>query len=176
MPAPILSVAMGLAQYAPQIMRWLGAGQESTAVAERVVQVAQAVTGTGDPSAALERMRADAAAQAEFTLRVQAMSDELERDYLADRQDARRRDVAIVQAGKHNVRADLMVVGAVVGLLACLGTLVFFKEKVPGEVVGIVSTVAGLFGACLRDAFAFEFGSSRGSREKDAVIAARAGS
>jgi len=36
---------------------------------------------------------------------------------------------------------------------------------------GIISTVAGIFGACLKDAYAFEFGSSRGSKEKDMTVA-----
>jgi hypothetical protein len=36
-----------------------------------------------------------------------------------------------------------------------------------GEVIGIVSTIAGIFGSCLKDACAFEFGSSRGSKEKE---------
>jgi hypothetical protein len=49
--------------------------------------------------------------------------------------------------------------------------LVFFRKDIPGEAVGIISTVAGIFGACLRDAYQFEFGSSRGSKEKDALIA-----
>ena len=67
-------------------------------------------------------------------------------------------------------RADIMVIGAVLGLIACLASLVFFRQGLPGEAVGIIATVAGVFGACLRDAFQFEFGSSRGSREKDNVI------
>jgi hypothetical protein len=45
----------------------------------------------------------------------------------------------------------------------------------PGEAVGIISTVAGIFGACLKDAYAFEFGSSRGSKEKDSTVAAMLG-
>ena len=63
-----------------------------------------------------------------------------------------------------------MVVGAVLGLVACLVSLIWFRTGLPGEAVGIISTIAGIFGACLRDAFQFEFGSSRGSREKDNVI------
>lgn len=90
--------------------------------------------------------------------------------YLADRADARARDVALAQAGRNNRRADVMIIGAVVGLLACLFVLVRFQGQVPGEVVGIVSTVAGLFGASLRDAFQYEFGSSRGSADKSALI------
>ncbi len=89
---------------------------------------------------------------------------------LADTQSARARDVELRKAGEHNTRADVMVIGAVVGLISCLAVLIFFKGEVPGEVVGIVSMVAGIFGACLKDAYAFEFGSSRGSKEKDAII------
>jgi hypothetical protein len=128
------------------------------------------VTGAQTPQAALDALRADAQAAHRYRLAVLAAEGEMARAYLADRQDARRRDVAIVQAGRHNTRADLMVLGAVVGLIACLATLIFFRDDLPGEAVGIISTVAGIFGACLRDAFQFEFGSSRGSREKDAVI------
>lgn len=95
---------------------------------------------------------------------------DLDKAYLADRADARARDVALAQAGRNNRRADVMIIGAVVGLLACLFVLVRFQGQVPGEVVGIVSTVAGLFGASLRDAFQYEFGSSRGSADKSALI------
>jgi hypothetical protein len=42
-----------------------------------------------------------------------------------------------------------------------------FKVNLSGEVIGIVSTIAGIFGSCLKDAYAFEFGSSRGSKEKE---------
>lgn len=63
-----------------------------------------------------------------------------------------------------------MVLGAVLGLIACLASLIWFRAGLPGEAVGIISTIAGIFGACLRDAFQFEFGSSRGSKDKDSVI------
>jgi hypothetical protein len=55
-------------------------------------------------------------------------------------------------------------------LVACLGTLIFLRQDLPGEAVGIISTIAGIAGACLKDAFQFEFGSSRGSKEKDGVL------
>ena len=95
---------------------------------------------------------------------------DLEIAYLGDRKDARGRDVALAQAGYHNKRADLMVLFDVVGLVACLAVLTVFRADVPGEVVGLLSTIAGIFGLCLRDAHQFEFGSSRGSREKYALL------
>lgn len=67
-------------------------------------------------------------------------------------------------------RADVMVVLDVVGLLACLTALIVFREKMPGEAVGLISTIASFFGLSLRDAHQFEFGSSRINQTKDATI------
>ena len=69
--------------------------------------------------------------------------------------------------GKRNLRGDIMVLSALLGLLGCLGALTVFKMSLSGEVIGIISTIAGIFGSCLKDAYAFEFGSSRGSKEKE---------
>lgn len=63
-----------------------------------------------------------------------------------------------------------MVLFDAAGLVACLLVLTFFRQNIPGEVVGLLSTIAGIFGLCLRDAHQFEFGSSRGSREKDILL------
>jgi len=72
-----------------------------------------------------------------------------------------------------DTRANVLVIGAVLGLIACLAVLALYRKDVPGEVVGIVSTIAGIFGTCVRDAFQYEFGSSRGSAEKSALLAQR---
>lgn len=72
--------------------------------------------------------------------------------------------------GYQNRRADIMVVLDVVGLIVCLLVLAVMRKDLPPEVVTLVSTVAGIFGLCLRDAHTFEFGSSRGSREKDQIL------
>lgn len=171
MALPLIQAAIGLAQFAPSIMRFFGAGQKSAAVAEKVAGIAQTITGMGTPDAALEAIRQNPELALQFKRAVLDQEEELEKAYLLDRQDARSRDVELRKlTGGSNIRADIMIVGAVIGMLACLGTLVFFRKEIPGEVVGIVSTIAGLFGACLRDAFQFEFGSSRGSKDKDAAM------
>jgi hypothetical protein len=78
-----------------------------------------------------------------------------------------RGDLKIMNAYNRNKRLNIMVIGAALGLIFCLLILTSYKRDLPGEVVGIISTISGIFGACLKDAYSFEFGSSRGSKDKD---------
>lgn len=164
------TVGLGLAQLAPSLMRFFGVGEKSAAVAEKVIGIAQTITGQTSGEAALATLQADPAKALEFRMAALQSDAELERAYLDDRKDARDRDVKLHQAGYVNRRADWMVLFDAVGLIACLVVLSVFRKEVPGEVVGLLSTIAGIFGLCLRDAHQFEFGSSRGSREKDILL------
>lgn len=66
-----------------------------------------------------------------------------------------------------NVRADVMVAIDAIGLIACLVVLGVWRKDLAPEAITLLTTIASLFGLCLRDAHQFEFGSSRGSRNKD---------
>lgn len=100
------------------------------------------------------------------------MEFDLELAAYKDLDNARARDIALANAGRSNLRADIMVLSAAFGLIACLATITLYRTSLPGEAVGIISTIAGIFGACLKDAYAFEFGSSRGSKLKDSKLSA----
>lgn len=167
-----VTLALSLAQFAPSLLRFFGVGEKSATIAEQVIGIAKNITGKENGQAALAALQADPKLAQEFNLAALSADTELETAYLADRKDARARDVALHQAGFANKRADWMVIGDVIGLVACLVVLAVFRKEVPGEVVSLLSTVASIFGLCLRDAHQFEFGSSRGSREKDAVLGA----
>ncbi|MDR0677202.1 MAG: hypothetical protein LBF57_00805 [Holosporaceae bacterium] len=78
--------------------------------------------------------------------------------------------INMINACGRNKRLNIMVICAALGLIFCLLMLTFYKKDLPGEVVGIISTISGIFGACLKDAYSFEFGSSRGSKDKDDKI------
>ncbi len=170
MAFPLIAAALGLAEFAPAIAKWLG-GHNAENVAHHVVEVAKQVTGSVGPIEASKALAENSLLIAEFQKEIIKIEAELEWQCLTDRHHARERDIAIAAAGRRNVRADIMVLSAAVGLITCLYTLASYAGSLPGEAVGIISTVAGIFGSCLKDAYTFEFGSSRGSRDKDSVVA-----
>lgn len=167
---PLLPIITALAQFAPNVIRMVGGSDDSAKTADQVAGIAQAVTGAVSPEDAIAKLQADSAAQMAFAQRMAELEAEQERARLADIADARKRDIAIAQAGRRNVRADVMVALDVAGLVGCLVVLALYRQALPGEAVGIISTIAGIFGACLKDAHQFEFGSSRSSQAKDATI------
>ncbi|MDR3156051.1 MAG: hypothetical protein LBT90_03045 [Holosporaceae bacterium] len=78
--------------------------------------------------------------------------------------------IQTINAYGRNKRLNIMILGAAAGLIVCMLMLSLYQGELPGEVVGIISTVSGIFGSCLKDAYSFEFGSSRGSKDKDDKI------
>jgi len=162
------TIAMSLAQFAPSIMRFFGAGEKSTSVVEKIVGTAQSITGASTPAEALEMIKASAAKQAEFQLRVLEIDRELELSYLSDVQSARNRDVEIAKAGHHNYRADSMYILAV-SLIAALVYIVL-KSELDEYAKGIITLVLGRFLGYLDNIYNFEFGTTRGSRDKDTTI------
>lgn len=172
MVAPLLVAgALGLAkEFAPSLVRHF-AGDKAGDVAESVLGIAGDLTGAGTPDAMAEAIRADPAAALEFQGRLADLDFQIEQAYLADRQDARARDEKIRAGGGRNLRADLLIAGDVLGLLICILAIYYLPADTPGEIRGILSMVAGYFGLGLRDAHQFEFGSSRGSKDKDGLMA-----
>ncbi len=170
MPIPFLTAAIGLAQFAPVIGKWMG-GKRAQEMAQKVVEIAHSVTDSLDPVTAIQKLSENHKMMIEFQKSILDLEMRMVESELQDRQDARARDIVITKAGRTNIRADIMVISAALGLVLCLASLGHYSDELPGEAVGIISTIAGIFGACLKDAYAFEFGSSRGSKEKDSTVA-----
>ena len=145
---------------------------DNSATLEAVSHIAQKVTNTKNPEEILRLLEGNLEMRLRFDQELLKYEEEMVRLEIQDKDSARKRDIALLQAGKHNHRADIMVVCAALGLAGCLGSLAWFQSSLPGEVVGIISTIAGIFGSCLKDAYTFEFGSSRGSKNKDEHVAA----
>lgn len=163
-----VTIAMGLAQFAPQIIKWISGSDKAAEAAEKVVDIAEAVTKEHGPHA-LEALKADPALVLKFREAVMASETELDKAYLADRADARKRDTKFIEVGKRNVRADLMFLLAV--LVTCALVWVVWKDQGINEYVkGIFTLVLGRFLGYLDNIYNFEFGSTRSSKTKDATI------
>lgn len=109
----------------------------------------------------------------EELLRLKHEDNKLDFEYfkaeVEDRDSARERDMAYVSAGVRNSRADLMFLLAVV----MVGVLVWIVWKDPAineYVKGIFTLVLGRFLGYLDNIYNFEFGTTRGSKDKDETI------
>jgi hypothetical protein len=169
MSIPLLTSALALTQFVPNIARWLG-GSRGEQVASDIVGIAKKICGVDDPLIAIQLLKERPDLLVEFQKVILQWEGEAELQAIQDRQDARARDISLNLSGRGNLRADIMVLCAAGGLISCLVSLAYYSDHLPGEAVGIISTVAGIFGACLKDAYAFEFGSSRESKLRDSTV------
>lgn len=171
-PLAILGIAQGLAQFAPVLMKFFGAGQSSIAVAERVAGIAQTVTGAATPEQALAMIQQEAAKQLEFNLEVMKNETALEMAYLTDIQSARGRDIELTKIKGGNFRGDVLAYLAIGALISVIISL-FFSKELPDSSEKLLYTVLGALVMIVKDVYSFEFGASKGS-ERNAQMAADA--
>lgn len=167
---PLVPLAMALAQVAPGIAKLFTGSDKAEAIAEQVVGIAKAVTGIDDPEGAVKAVQADPNLQMHYKMAFDAKEADLEKAYLGDRQDARKRDTAFINAGRYNVRADLLAFLAVGGLVMSVW-FIARDSDMPERAVNAIMFVAGVLASAVRDVYGFEFGSSRDSRNKTDIIA-----
>lgn len=88
---------------------------------------------------------------------------------LQEKNSARVRDTAYITSGSRNYRADIMFVLSVV-VVCGLVWIVWQDTNLNEYVKGIFTLVLGRFLGYLDNIYNFEFGSTRGSKNKDATI------
>lgn len=164
-----ISIAFGLAQFAPQLIGWITGSKSAEAGAQKVVDLAGAVTGKMDPAAALAAMQADKALQIQFQQAVMANEADLTRAFLADVQDARHRDVELAKAGIKNYRGNVLAASALLLVLICLAIVVWNSGAGDFE-KATISLILGRALGWVEQLFSFEFGSTRESKTKDTTI------
>ena len=181
MPIPLIPIAAALAsQFIPDLVGKV-LGDETGKVAKRVIDIGLDAAGVENPEQIAERLHADPNLELAFRRQIESNRLELERLVQQDREDARDRDLELRRMGASNWRADAMVILDVAGLIAALamtGFLVYLEySNVDFDVPDIAwVTLGGLithFANGLRDVHVFEFGSSRGSKDKDQLMAGR---
>jgi hypothetical protein len=166
----MITSALAFSRFVPSITKLI-CGDKAESIASKIIAVAKQVSNSQTEMEAMKKISNDSRLVNAFQRAIIESEKEIFLAVLKDKENARNRDIAIINSGRRNKRADIMVIAAACGLIICLAVLGLYQNTLPGEAVGIISTISGIFGSCLKDAYNFEFGSSRGSKEKDQTVA-----
>lgn len=170
MPAPLLNVALGLAQYAPDILKLFGKEDEAK-VASKVVETAIKVTGSDNEAEAKKAISNNPEYQFKFQ---QALLEDKwvqERIDLANVQSAR--DMyAKNSAGADRIADNVTKYNLPLALiLFSLNILAMYFLKTHSEILIALGNLTGFMLNSLlkerQDIINFHFGSSLGSKIKD---------
>lgn len=178
---PLISIAMALAQFAPQIASLLG-GSKAEAVAEHVVSVARAVTGAETPEDALAQIRQNGELAMQFQIKVVEANVELERIHadvakaeigatvkLAESDAGDRKDARGMQIQTRSRAPGVLAVVITLGFFGVLGLMLTGTFK-PADNQALL-ILLGALGAGFGQVLNFYFGSSHGSQQKTDLLA-----
>ena len=164
MALPLIPIAMGLANVVPGLLRLLK-GDQAGDVADKVLGVAKSLTGLDDPEEAVKAVQMDPALQ----IRMKELALEEINAFLADRQDARKREIDIVKAtGKRDYFLYGLAALVVLGYFALCGILM--RYPLPAGSNEVVFMLFGGLAAGFGSVLQYFFGSSKSSSDKTALL------
>ncbi len=157
--APIIGTAFGPAGTAAGalVAAALGVGNSPKEVLKAI---------KNDPQAAIKLRALELEHKYDFERLAYANAVEHRKIDTLDIQDARKRDTAIYVNGYHNYRADILAFMAF-AMLCVMVYMINGNIGIKPEVLAIFNMAIGALLKMIGDVFAFEFGSSRGSKEKE---------
>ncbi|OAN50700.1 hypothetical protein [Magnetospirillum moscoviense] len=177
---PVLGLAKVAIDLAPDIADLFG-DDDAAKTVEKIATTVKALTGTDDPAAAREtlsdpvllaqlRSQAQAFAHAETMARMNNTLAAFQAT-LGDRQGARARDMEITKAGRTNHRANVLLVVAMIGVVACICAMIFGQIDGNTALGGTILSIAVMLANKFVTAFDFEFGGSADSAETRNLLA-----
>lgn len=152
-----ITIAFSLAQFAPQIMKWISGSDKAADAAAAVVNVATAVTGKATGNEALAALAGDPKLVHDFRRAVLERETELDKAYLLDVQHARATHANHWMPPAITIGLGLMVSMLIAGL---------FALPTPPENKEVLYLIAGQIIGSFSAAIAYWIGSSRGSAAK----------
>uniref|UniRef100_A0A6M3KPH6 Putative colicin V production protein n=1 Tax=viral metagenome TaxID=1070528 RepID=A0A6M3KPH6_9ZZZZ len=160
-----LAIALSLAQMtglSRKVGEWIG-GSKGAEVADKVLDIAQAVSGAKSPSEALQAISSDKGKLLDFEERLFERQDLLEKLAAGDLKDARKMQTAALQQTDIFSKRFIYYFASFWSVFACLyvGGITF--TEIPQENVRFADTVLGfLLGTVVASLIAFFYGSSFG--------------
>lgn len=168
--APLLiPLALELAKFVPGIVKLVTGNSKAGEVAGHVLDIAQVVTGTKTPEAAVQAIQVDPVKALDFQIAMADRQQALENMYLLDVQDARARDVELAKSGQVNHRANALAGGAIVLVIGCL-MIVVWATGMDDFAKATITLICGRALGWVEQIFSFEFGTTRANKTKDDTI------
>jgi len=170
-----VGIAMALGQFVPGILKLFGGSDKTVDIANHVVGVAQAITGTGTPQEAMAVLQADPNKVLEFQQAMGAQQADMEKAYLADTGNARAMQTAALGQDDLFSKRFVYYLAAGWSLFAMLyfTGVTFIKIEPAGQ--RVADTVLGvLISSVLGSVMAYFYGTTKGSAEKTRIIAQQA--
>lgn len=165
----MIETALKLAsRFAPNLIERL-AGPRAGEVAESVLSLGGLLTGTQDPDEMIAALEEDRDLAHEFRMKTAELQVELANIDAREKDSARARDIALRQAGDKNIRASVLAYSAI-GLFAIVTLLLFFVRIEDGTQRDLLLMIFGALLILVKEVYGFEFGSSIGSKNKEAQI------
>lgn len=157
------------ARYFPMLATKI-AGDRAGEIAREVIETATTVAGLpsgASPEQIVAKLDANRSAADELRLKFEMLNQQEAQRIIDDRQGARVYQTSVGAEGRQ--RGNCMLIAVSAALVGSIIAVISLPND-NREAIGLITAIAG---ACLKmfsDAFAFEFGSSRGSKEKDGMI------
>jgi hypothetical protein len=167
-----ISIALGLAQFAPSIIKYFTGSEKAANVAEQVVGIAQTVTGTKAPEEVLAALKANSELAAQFQQKMLEADTDLQKAYLQDVQSARNMQIAALGQDDLFSKRFVYYFAAAWSLFAMsyFVAVTFIPMSQTGQ--RIADTILGvLITTVLGAMVAYFYGSTKGSAEKTRLIA-----
>lgn len=170
--AIVSGAIMALAsEFAPSIVRRF-AGDRAGSLAEALLGHGRRITGRETPEEIAAAMRDNAEFAHEFQMQAAALDVECERAYLADRQDARDMRLELARLGHTDWMMYAVGLIVVVGLVAVV-LAIFITPDLSDAQLNLLNVLGGGLLAGFMSVVSYFFGSSRGSKEKNALLGAQ---
>ncbi len=147
-------------------------GTQAKDAAKAIVDTAVKTFGTSDPEQIKLLIAKDQAKAEMFAKQLEADTAQYQIQ-VEDAKDARARDIAIQSVQGGNSRANVMLIGVFASFITIIVGTIYFRSSIPDGVLAILNMSCGGLIAMMTQAFNFEFGSSRGSAEKSALLATK---
>lgn len=166
-----VTILMGLAQFAPQLIKWTTGSEKAENVAKAALDVAQQITGCSDAQGNIDMLRADPKLAAEYADKIKDREFELNKAYLADVGSARQMQIAALGQGDNFSKRFVYVFASAWSLFSMVFFLAVTFGDVPTANVRVVDTILGfVLGTAIASIFNFFFGTTVGSQRNSEAI------